>query len=168
MRYLMEQLYRRTLQPIAIKNASKVTFTPGDANTGTVIISATCSKAAYLCAIEIDCEEPSSIVPVTGITLNKTTTSIPNGETETLVATVIPENATKQTVTWTSSDMNVATVSAGVVTAVGVGTSTITATTVDGGFTASCDVTVATGHDEREQLEQYRCRDRCPEPSGKF
>ena len=123
-------------------NASKVTFSPGVVNTGTVIISATCPNAAYLCAIEIDCEEPSSIVPVTGITLNKTTTSIPNGETETLVATVIPENATKQTITWTSSNMDVATVSAGVVTAVGVGTSTITATTVDGDFTASCDVTV--------------------------
>ncbi|MBQ9548074.1 MAG: Ig domain-containing protein [Bacteroidales bacterium] len=77
------------------------------------------------------------------VTLNKTSTTIYVGSTETLTATVTPADATNKTVTWTSSDTSVATVSSsGVVTAVGRGTAVITATTVDGGYTASCTVTV--------------------------
>lgn len=80
----------------------------------------------------------------TGISLNKTTTSIQRGSTETLTATVTPNNATDRTVTWSTSDASVATVSSsGVVSAVGVGTATITATTNDGtNLSASCTVTV--------------------------
>ena len=82
-------------------------------------------------------------VPVTGVTLDKTTAELTVGETATLTATVVPEDATNQKVTWTSSDTSVATVDEnGVVTAVANGTTTITATTEDGGFTASCTVTV--------------------------
>lgn len=80
----------------------------------------------------------------TGISLNKTSTSIQRGSTETLTATVTPNNATDRTVTWTSSNPSVATVnSSGVVTAVNVGNATITATTNDGtNLSASCTVTV--------------------------
>ena len=65
------------------------------------------------------------------------------GNTATLTATVEPDNATNQNVTWSSSDPSVATVANGVVTAVGAGTATITATAADGsGKTAACTVTV--------------------------
>jgi fructan beta-fructosidase len=85
---------------------------------------------------------PVSAVPAHAVTLNKATTSINVGSTEALVATVLPSNATNKNVTWSSSNTAVATVnSSGVVTATGAGTATITATTVDGGKTASCTVT---------------------------
>jgi len=83
--------------------------------------------------------EPTDVA-VTGITLNKNETSIEKGATETLTAAVTPDNATDKTVTWTSSDTTVATVSGGVVTALEAGETTITATA--GGFSATCIVTV--------------------------
>ena len=79
---------------------------------------------------------------VTGVTLNKTSTTLAVGASETLTATVAPDNATNKNVTWTSSNNNVATVNDGVVTAVAAGTATITVTTEDGGKTATCRVTV--------------------------
>lgn len=88
---------------------------------------------------------PTSIL-ATGISLNNTTynfTAI--GQTVTLKATVMPEDATDKTVTWTSSNTNVATVNNnGLVTAVAVGSAIITATTNDGtSLSASCEVTVS-------------------------
>lgn len=80
---------------------------------------------------------------MTGISLNKSTTSIVKNATETLTATLTPANTTYDDVTWTSSDTSVATVSAlGVVTGVAAGTAVIKAITERGGFTASCTVTV--------------------------
>lgn len=80
---------------------------------------------------------------MTGVSLDKATASIAVGGTDTLVATVTPNNATVQTVTWSSDDTSVATVNAGVVEGVAAGTATITVTTVDGGFTDTCEVTVS-------------------------
>ena len=87
------------------------------------------------------------IVPVSQITLNKAETSISVGNSETLTATVAPENATIKALTWASSDEDVATVAPdGTVTAVKVGTATITATAADGsGKSATCTVTVIGG-----------------------
>ena len=80
---------------------------------------------------------------VTGVTLDRETLSLTVGGTGTLTATVVPSNATNQNVTWESSDNTVATVeSNGTVTAVGVGETTITVKTEDGGFAATCTVTV--------------------------
>ena len=84
----------------------------------------------------------AAAVPVTGVTLNKTSTSLYVGDTETLTATVEPSDATNKNVTWNTSDTSVATVNNGVVTAVSAGTATITVTTADGGFTDTCTVTV--------------------------
>ena len=81
-------------------------------------------------------------VAVTGVTLDKTSLELAaGGDTTTLTATVAPTDATDKTVTWSSSDDNVATVDEnGVVTSVAVGTATITATA--GGETATCTVKV--------------------------
>ena len=80
--------------------------------------------------------------PVSGIVLNKKALLLKVGGTETLTATVSPENATNKRITWTSTKENVATVKDGQVTAVGVGTTTIAAITDDDGKTATCTVTV--------------------------
>ena len=87
------------------------------------------------------------IIPVSQITLNKAETSISVGNSETLTATVAPENATIKALTWASSDEDVATVAPdGTVTAVKAGAATITATAADGsGKSAVCKVTVTGG-----------------------
>ena len=81
-------------------------------------------------------------VPVTGITLNKTTMELTEGDDVVLTATVLPEDATNKNVSWTSSDETVATVKDGKVTALKPGTVKITVKTEDGGKTAECQVTV--------------------------
>ena len=80
-------------------------------------------------------------VEVTGVTLNKTSATINEGDSLTLTATLEPANATDKSITWTTSDSKVATVENGVVTAVSAGTATITASS-DNGKAASCKVTV--------------------------
>ncbi len=81
---------------------------------------------------------------VTGLGLNKTATSLTVGQKETLLPVFTPTDATNQGVTWSSSAANVASVDAtGTVTANAPGTAVITATSNDGGKTASCAVTVS-------------------------
>ncbi|MCQ2347720.1 MAG: InlB B-repeat-containing protein [Paludibacteraceae bacterium] len=84
----------------------------------------------------------ATTVSVTGVTLNKSELSLTVGNTETLTATIAPENATNKNVTWSSDKEGVATVEDGVVTAVAAGTATITVTTEDGSKTATCTVIV--------------------------
>ena len=88
----------------------------------------------------------TSLIPVTSVTLNKSTLSLGSGASERLTATVRPTNATNKTLTWTTSDSSVATVSQdGTVHAVGSGTAVIRATATDGsGKYATCTVTVST------------------------
>lgn len=82
-------------------------------------------------------------VPVTSVTLDKTSLGLTEGETAQLNATVLPENATNRNVIWSSNAPGVATVdSSGNVTAVAPGTATITVTTEDGNKTATCTVIV--------------------------
>ena len=84
------------------------------------------------------------IVPVTSIVLNKSSLELRKGTTETLVATIYPSDATNQSVSWSSSDISVATVDdKGMVSAVEGGSATITART-NNGKTAACSVTVTT------------------------
>ena len=80
---------------------------------------------------------------VTGITLNKTNTTILNGQTDALTATIQPGNASNKNINWSSSNTSVATVNNGTIRAVGRGTTTITAEAADGsGIKATCTVTV--------------------------
>lgn len=81
--------------------------------------------------------------PVTGISLNISEKSIGTGKTFLLTATVAPENASNKKVTWSSDNETIASVDeTGLVTAVALGKCTVTATTEDGSFTATCDITV--------------------------
>ncbi len=93
-------------------------------------------------AVTLTATVPVPTVAVTGVKLNKTSLSFTGtGSSQTLTATVSPSNATNKTLTWSSSNTSVATVSNGVVKAVGFGTATITAKS-NNGKTASCSVTV--------------------------
>ena len=85
----------------------------------------------------------------TGVTLNKTTLTLEVGATETLSATITPDDATDKTVTFTSSDPAIATITPkqGTVTGKAEGTATITGTTVNG-LTATCEVTVVPASEE--------------------
>lgn len=83
-----------------------------------------------------------TVIAVTSVSLGKNTLSIKKGESATLTATVKPSNATNQSVKWSTSNSNV-TVSNGEVTGKAVGTSVVTVTTDDGGYTAQCAVNVA-------------------------
>lgn len=87
-------------------------------------------------------------IPVTDLELNKDTLTLQETGSDTLIAAVKPTNATKQEVTWESSDTSIATVSEdGTVTAISAGTATITATAADGsGISASCELTVTHGN----------------------
>lgn len=101
----------------------------------------TCNVCGYVRTVTPE------IIPVSQITLNKTETSISVGNSETLTATVAPENAANKALTWASSDEDVATVAPdGTVTAVKAGAATITATATDGsGKSATCKVTMTDG-----------------------
>ena len=84
-----------------------------------------------------------SQVPVKGVTLDKTTLELTAGATGQLVAKLNPEDATDQSMTWSSSNNGVVTVDQnGSLKAVAAGTATITVKTTDGGYTATCKVTV--------------------------
>ena len=101
---------------------------------GSATITAQCGNVKAECTITVKATE------VTSIKLNQTSATLYAGETVQLTATVSPENATNKTVTWSSSNTSVATVSNGKVTAVAVGSATITAQC--GNVKAECTITV--------------------------
>lgn len=143
-----------TVAPADATNPA-VLWTSGDDDVATVdggVVTAVAPGTATITVVTVDggltasCEVTvtPATVAVTGVSLDQSTLELEPGGTATLVATVAPENATDKSVSWSSSDDAVATVADGVVTAVADGTCTITVTTTDGGFTATCDVTVET------------------------
>lgn len=90
-------------------------------------------------------------VPVTGVTLDKSTLSMQVGASQKLTATVRPSNATNRAVTWRASNSNI-TVANGTVTANSAGSAVVTVQTADGGYMATCNITVqesvSEGHTE--------------------
>ena len=78
----------------------------------------------------------------TGITISPTSVELLVGQTTSVSASVTPSNANNRNYTLTSSNTGIATVSNGIITAIGIGTCTITATSSDGGHKANCSVTV--------------------------
>ena len=119
------------------KDVTGYTFSPDGAlvaeNTSVTITYATKTTTQAITVTD---------VAVTGVSLNKASTTIEKTKTETLTLTFTPSNATNKNVTWESDDTSVATVDAGVVTGVAAGTANITVTTEDGSKTATCVVTV--------------------------
>ncbi len=108
---------------------------------GTARITATAvdgSGVSDSCTITV-----SGTIPVSSVTLNRSSISLEKGECYSLSATVCPTNATNDNVNWTSSNNNVATVCDGVITAISKGSATVTATAADGsGYCDCCTVTV--------------------------
>ena len=106
---------------------------------GTAVIKASVGGKEASCTVTVK----KSVVAVTSVTLNKTTLPLTKGQSETLTATVAPDNASDKTVTWSSSDATIASVDqTGKVTAVKSGKATITAAA--GEKSATCEVTVTT------------------------
>ena len=113
------------------------------AGTATITVTTEDGGKTATCEVKVNPKnvEPE-VIAVTGVSLDKTSVELTEGDETTLTATVNPDNATNKNVTWKSSDSSVATVSDGKVTALKAGTATITVTTEDGGKTATCEVKV--------------------------
>ena len=125
---------------------------------GSAIITVTTSDGGKIATCTVTVKE--KVYPVTGVTLDKTSLTLTEGDSQTLVATIVPENATNKNVSWSSSDESVAAVNqSGKVTALKAGSAIITVTTFDGGKTATCTVTVKqknnTGEHERVEEEKW-------------
>ena len=124
-----------------------VTWTTSDASVATVdngVVTANKVGSATITAKAGDKSATCSIsvvpTPVTSVTLNKANASLKVGETISLTATVKPDDATDKTVTWETSEASVATITDGVVTAIKLGSATITAKAGD--KSAVCAITV--------------------------
>ena len=107
---------------------------------GTADITVKAADGGFAAVCKLTVEAPS----VSGITLDKESASLLEGDTLQLTAAVAPEDAGNKGLKWSSSDAGVAAVDEkGLVTAVKAGTADITVTTDDGGFTAVCKVEIA-------------------------
>ena len=126
---------------LTLNNGGMITGTPTTVATSTFTVTATNAYGSDSRELSIKISPPDT-VSVTGVTLDKDSLTLTEGNTAQLTATVKPDNATNKNVTWTSSDETVATVTDGLVTALKEGTATITVTTEDGSKTATCAVTV--------------------------
>ena len=119
--------------------SSSGVVTAKSAGSATITVTTTDGGKTATCSVTVK----AKTIPVTGVSLDSSSLSLTEGETATLTATVSPSNATDKSVTWSSNNTAVATVSTfGVVTANSAGSATITVTTNDGGKTATCSVTV--------------------------
>ena len=129
--------------------AGKTITIPGDTLWIKLVSDAIDSKDYGFAVSKI--EQDVSIVEVTGLSIDPEALSLKAGESGTLTATITPSNATNKSISWSSSDTSVATISgtglSGSVKAVGVGTATITAKA--GEYTATATVTVV---DENEPV----------------
>ena len=113
--------------------------------TATITVKTADGGKTDTCAVTVMAALPPGSVLVSAIALNETTLNMAAGSTATLTAAITPNDATNKAVTWSTSDAAVATVTNGVVTAVAVGTATITVSAVYGeneNVKATCAVTV--------------------------
>ncbi len=122
----------------SVATVSNGVVTAKSAGTAKITVTTKDGNKTATCTVTVK----PAVINVTGITLNKTTSTMEIGKTLTLTATVSPSNATNKNVTWKSDNTAVATVVNGVVTAKSEGTANITVTTEDGKKTAVCAVTV--------------------------
>ncbi len=127
---------------LTLNSDGTISGTPTAAGTYSFTVTATNDYGSDSKEFTLTIDQQGTI-HVTSVSLDKANLELTEGETAQLTATVLPGNASNQTVTWSTSDASVATVENGVVRATGRGTATITVTTVDGSFTADCTVTVS-------------------------
>lgn len=107
---------------------------------GMANITAATEDGGFSASCEVTVTES---VPVTGITLDKAHLTLPEkGAVNRIKVNTEPSNASNKNIMWSSSDTSVATVVDGVVTSANAGTAIITAKTIDGNFSVSCEVTV--------------------------
>lgn len=107
---------------------------------GEVTITATTKRNNIKASVVVKVKK----ISVSGVKLDTSNITLNKNDTKTLIATILPANATNQKVTWSSSNTSVATVDEnGIVKAIGVGTATITVTTSDGSKTSTCLVKVS-------------------------
>lgn len=131
-----------TVSTTTATNSATLDAAKGEGGTLSITFEST-KQASYITSITVYyLENGQEEVPVTGVSLDKTTANVDLYKTIQLTATVAPDNATNKTVKWTSSDEKIATVTNGTVRGISAGNVTITATTDDGNIKATCEVTV--------------------------
>lgn len=140
-----------TVEPVGATN-KKVSWSSNNASVASVdaegkVTAVSSGEAAIIVTTEDGGHTATCTVTVlkraTGVTLDKTSITIAKGGTAKLTATVTPYSAADKNVTWKSSDENIVTVDeSGNVLGIGFGTTSVTVTTDDGGFTAACEVRV--------------------------
>ncbi|MBO4341423.1 MAG: Ig-like domain-containing protein [Bacteroidales bacterium] len=140
--------YYLSMLPAELSSGFTMSFATDDGKTGTFSTSrkVVVKRSVFGNIPEADGNVSTwegGAVHVTGISLDRSTATIKEGESVTLIPTVIPDNATNKTVSWSTSSETVASVdSNGKVTGIKAGSATITATTEDGGKKATCSLTV--------------------------
>ena len=121
----------------SVDKSGKVTAVK--AGTANITVTTTDGDKKDVCLVAVK----AAVVNVTGVALDKASASLLVGQTQQLKATVSPDNATDKTVSWSSSNPNVASVDEnGYVTGKASGSATVTVVTTDGGKMATCDFTV--------------------------
>ena len=140
-------------------SAANYTFT-GEAS-GDILVeitkSAKAAKALYCKSIEVTYTK-SSVVNVSSVELDESSITLNEDDTQTLTATISPDNATNKNVTWESDDEDVATVENGVVTAVGAGDAVITCKSVaDNTKSATCNVHVNSPYTKSKLIFTAAC-----------
>ena len=123
----------------AIATVSNGVVSPVTAGNAVITVTTVDGSFTATCTVTVT----AASVPVSGVSLSPTSLNLTaGGAGSTLTATVSPANASNKTVSWSSSNPAVATVANGIVTPIAPGNAVITVTTVNGGYTASCTVTV--------------------------
>ena len=136
--YTQELRWMSSNENVVTVNSNGLVTARGVGNATITAITTDGSNLSATCAVSV------TTVPVESVTLNRTELEMNEGSSYTLSATVLPSDAYDRSLTWTSSNPSVATVNYnGRVTAVGIGSTIVTATTNDGtNISAACHVTV--------------------------
>ena len=152
-----EMTTEKYLQNIPITSSTVVEMKDSSGNSGTLTL--TTGKDSQKTTMELRPLE-STYVPVTSLTFPSENLKLKEGESSLVTVKVGPENATDQSITWTSASDSIATVSAdGVVTGKSAGTTTLTASAEDGKVTKQLTVTVTKKADSgksQESRSMYR------------
>ncbi len=124
----------------SVATVSNGLITAKSAGTTTITVK-TNNNITATCYVTVN-NSSQQLIPVTSISLNKTSATLEIDNTLNLTATIYPNNATDKSVSWSSSNSSIVTVENGTITAVGYGSATITVSTIDGNKTATCLVEV--------------------------